>query len=63
MRVSQSQIFMRGYASPFTRPSSPDPDLNSPSSPNNDQTAEQLLISLRILAFAESGVGSELEAL
>ena len=68
-------FFLPGLRSPFTRPSSPildlvsrlsplPPDISSdPPSPLDQIDAKQLLISLQISAFAEHGVGSELEAL
>jgi hypothetical protein len=57
---------LSGFPSPSTRLSTPLDSLHSPPSltaSSSDILSEELLISLRILAFAEPGVGSELEAL
>jgi len=65
MITAEPHFFMTGMKSPFTRPSSPSFTNGTPTSPlsPNNFTPEELLISLQILAFAEHGVGSELEAL
>ncbi|WVQ85606.1 AMP deaminase [Cryptococcus sp. DSM 104549] len=65
-------LFISGLPSPFTRPSSPNrlspdgrsPNATMPSTPLDENgDAEQLLMKLQILAFAEGGIGSELEQL
>jgi hypothetical protein len=62
------QFFISGIQTPTTHPSSPavtrPPSPSSPSSLDEQQASpQQLLMELQILAFAESGIGSELDAL
>lgn len=71
------QFFISGIHSPFTRPASPktpSPGVSSPGieSPYDVRSSEaglardeieHMLIKLQILAFAEQGIGNELESL
>ncbi|WVQ97309.1 AMP deaminase [Kwoniella sp. CBS 9459] len=61
-----SQLFIRNISSPITHPSSP--AVTTPTTPmiDGDKSqldAHELLMQMQILAFAEQGIGSELEEL
>ena len=66
-------LFLNGARSPmspssprspgFSSPSRSDSSASSPPSPQTPQLQEQLLMQLQLLAFAEHGIGSELEEL
>ncbi|RSH92906.1 AMP deaminase [Saitozyma podzolica] len=55
-------LFIPGVSTPSTHPSSPVASRSNSPKPDGPNP-EQLLMELQILAFAESGIGSELDAL
>nr|XP_019015072.1 AMP deaminase [Kwoniella pini CBS 10737]OCF53853.1 AMP deaminase [Kwoniella pini CBS 10737] len=64
MILNDPELFLSCLRSPYTKPSSPDiltSALHDGVSDNVGQ--EQLLMQIQILAFAEQGIGSELEQL